>query len=707
MCGIFGAIFDDQPVDAAAALASIAHRGPDGSNIVRLPGATLGHVRLAVIDLSSAANQPMGSTDGDVVLVFNGEIYNYRTLRQELIECGHAFRTRSDTEVILEGYRAWGDDVIERIDGMFAVALFDRVRRRVLLARDRVGKKPLFFTRSGGGLRFASEIKALLASGTPFEMDIASLATLLSVGYCLPPRTMVRGVEQLPPASTLTLEEGGTPKIRRYWRAPFDSPRTEIPYREAVHAVRRTLDAAVSRRLEADVPLGAFLSGGIDSTIIVGSVARQIGRRLKTFSLGFAHDARYDETHHARVVARAFDTDHTEFVVQPSSFELVERLVELHDGPFGDSSAIPTSIVSMLARREVTVALTGDGGDELFCGYPRFLAVELSELIPPAVRSLGTGIARRWPPGPSGAPPLIRAARAIGRATLPLPERLLGYVSYFTFDLDRLLRRDSPARSNLGEAAIYHREAGAGRGEGTTMSRILEMNFETYLPFDLLVKADRASMLHSLELRSPFLDTEVIELAARFPAHWLRRGRGMKRILREAYRDLIPPRHSRPARQDGVRHATGHLASQRAQAVPGRDPGRARASVGAPRATFRAGADRRSSRRATRRGDAAVAAADARGVAALGGEDGPDRRPPRGRPRQRFSRDEPLVEASELGEAERRGLPTPGRQRGRGTHACSRPARMNGCVPVRIPRGPGLLPRLGWDTRRAHACRPQ
>lgn len=541
MCGIFGAAFVKGPLDAPAALERMKHRGPDLARITELDGAVLGHLRLSILDLTEAAAQPMRTPDGDVVLVFNGEIYNHHEIRRDLVQRGHVFRSRSDTEVILEGYRAFGDAIVDRVDGMFAFAIFDVPRRRLLLARDRAGKKPVFFARHAGGLVFGSEIKGLIAAGVPAEPDLDALPTLLSLGYVLPPRTMFRGVEQLPPATVLTLDASGRLETRRYWRAPFAASRLTLTRREAEREVRETVDAAVKRRLEADVPLGAFLSGGIDSTVVVGSMARQMGRRVKTFSLGFAQDARFDETRYARIAAKAFDTEHTEFVVEPSSFDLVERLVDMHDGPFGDASAIPTSIVSMLARKHVTVALTGDGGDELFAGYPRFTAVEASESVPAAVRPLGAIVAHRLRAGLDADSRVGRVARLLQRASMPLPERLASYVSLFTFDLPRLLRPEMRERASMREALDFHQRIADDLQGAPTLARILAINFETYLPFDLLVKADRASMMHSLEVRSPLLDTRVVELAARLPASYLRRGGTLKAVLRGAFRDEIPP----------------------------------------------------------------------------------------------------------------------------------------------------------------------
>ncbi|HWE26743.1 MAG TPA: asparagine synthase (glutamine-hydrolyzing), partial [Polyangia bacterium] len=538
----FGAVLErNRPCDGEAALATLRHRGPDDARLVRKGECVLGHTRLAILDLSPAAAQPMSSEDGQVTVVFNGEIYNHHELRAELRSLGHQFRSRSDTEVIVEGYRAWGDGVVRRLDGMFAIGIWDAPRRRLLLARDRAGKKPLYYTDRDGGFRFASEVKALIASGVSAAIDTAALPMLLAFGYTAAPRSMYKNISQLPPATMLTLTAGRPPQLERYWRAPFASAPLAVSADQAVTDVRRLVERAVERRLEADVPLGAFLSGGIDSSIIVGVMARRLGRKVKTFSIGFAGDARYDETAYARIAARAFDTDHVEFTLEPSSFDLIERLVDLHDGPFGDSSAIPTSVVAQLTRRHVTVALTGDGGDELFCGYYRFLAAEAAERMPTPVRRIGGWVARHLPAGQGERGMVARGRRFLMATALEFPERLARLNSLFAFELDRMLTPELRAEIDASAPLAWTREIVAQSAGASTLARVLEHNFETYLPYDLLVKADRASMAHSLEVRSPFLDTELIEYAARLPDHLKRRGITTKWILKRAFADLLPP----------------------------------------------------------------------------------------------------------------------------------------------------------------------
>jgi len=539
MCGIFAALgaLPDAALDGVSR--TLAHRGPDAEGRMSDGECTLIHRRLKIIDLSELAAQPMASDDGAVTVCFNGEIYNHHTLRAELERGGARFRSRSDTEAIVRGYEAWGDGVVERLDGMFAFALWDRRRRRLLVARDRAGKKPLFYTRHGGGFACASTVAALHAAGLPRGLDATSLPMYLAYGFVPAPATVHAGVEQLAPATRMIVEPGRAPRIETYWRPDFGVTVTGDSFAMASARVRTLVTEAVERRLESDVPLGAFLSGGIDSTIVVGVMARALGR-VRTFCIGFADDPRYDETAYARIAARAFGTEHTEFTLQPSSFELVETLVRHHDGPFGDSSAIPTYVVSQLTRQHVTVALTGDGGDEMFCGYTRFLAAEAAEHIPAPLRGLLASTAARLPSTPSERSLLARARRFVAAAALPAPDRI---AAWNTIVAPRaVLRADVCAQ--LGAAvdaplawqrAIWHEARGH-----QILARLLEHNFRTYLPYDLMVKADRCSMAHALEARAPLLDTALVEYAATLPAAYLRRGRETKRILKHAFADLLP-----------------------------------------------------------------------------------------------------------------------------------------------------------------------
>jgi asparagine synthase (glutamine-hydrolysing) len=545
MCGIFGSVGEPLQAEAIERAARVLHhRGPEARGIAQLDGATLVHARLKIIDLSPAGAQPMAGEDDRVWTTFNGEIYNFQALRQELEGLGHRFRSHADTEVIVHGYEQWGDKVVERVDGMFAFAVWDKRAGRLLLARDRTGKKPLFYAWHGGRFMFASEMKALFAAGVPVELHHPGVAGLLAYGYVPPPDSLYRGIHQLPPAHLLTLEtdraSAPTAEVRRYWSLSFEPKGPAPSEAEACERIRSLMDTAVQRRMVADVPVGALLSGGLDSTIVVGLMARHASA-VRTFSIGFSGDPRYNETHYARLAAHRFGTEHTEFEVTPADFQLVEKLVWHHDGPFGDSSAIPTYVVSRLTRQQVTVALSGDGGDELFAGYLRFWAAATAERIPGPARRLAGMLAPLFPSGRGSRTFPARARRFLTAVNQPLGDRLTYWQSYFAFTHTDLLRPElRPADSPLA----FHRQLFSAPGRASALAQALRHNFETYLPHDLLVKSDRMSMAHALEIRSPFLDTGLMEYVAGLPDSYKLRARPRpltKYILRKAFSDLMPP----------------------------------------------------------------------------------------------------------------------------------------------------------------------
>jgi asparagine synthase (glutamine-hydrolysing) len=546
MCGICGYLSRRGPAarELASAMAgTLAHRGPDGEGLQVDGPVALGHRRLSIIDLSDAASEPMANEDGSLWLTFNGEIYNFRELRKAL-EPRHRFRSRSDGEVILHLYEERGDEAVAALDGMFAFALWDGRQRRLLLARDRVGKKPLFYHDGPGFFAFASEAKALLAHPeVPHERDPAALPLLLTYGYVPTPGTVYRGIHALPPAHRLVATEQETSEPRRYWRAAFRSERRngEAAFDEAgaEERFRTLLKQAVERRLEADVPLGAFLSGGLDSSSVVAFMAEAAGSRVKTFTIGFAGHTQYDERAHARVVAERFATEHTEFVVEPKALDLIDRLVWHHDGPFGDSSAVPTYLLSELTRQQVTVALNGDGGDEVFAGYLRLYGGALSERVPRAFFRAAQVLLGLLPEPRDRRHPLRFATRFAEAGSLPLLERYLRWNAYFTDGLGGLLRPDAVGALDR-ERLLTSFEASHAAGNGSTLARLLQLNFETYLVDDLLVKMDRTSMAHGLEARSPFLDTAVVEFGASLPdSQRMRLGKG-KLLLRRAMRGILP-----------------------------------------------------------------------------------------------------------------------------------------------------------------------
>jgi asparagine synthase (glutamine-hydrolysing) len=550
MCGICGDVrFDGSVVSQRELVAMrdrLIHRGPDSDGVYIAPGgrAALGFRRLRIIDLTANASQPMPNEDGSVQVVFNGEIYNFQELRRGLVARGHQFRSQSDTEVIVHLYEEKGAGCIEDLEGMFAIAIWDDRARRLTLARDRAGKKPLFYYRSNRLLAFASEMKSFF--GHPditIEPDPDAVPYYFIYGYVPPPATFYKHVSQLPPATLMTVDADGRTATRRYWQLtyPRASEVRPIERREAAAGVRERLTRAVEQRLVSDVPLGAFLSGGVDSTIVVGLMSRLTSEPVKTFSIGFEGDPAYDETAYARLVAGQFKTDHTEFRVSPSAIDLVEKLVWHHDGPFGDSSAVPTYIVSKLTREKVTVVLTGDGGDELFAGYLRFYAAVLSERIPRGVGRIAHGLLRRLPTPLGDRHPLARLQRFFRSSSTPLFDRMTRWNALFWEDLDALLTPEFVASVDVVDRLRYLGGEASMLDGRSTLSKVLYANFVSYLPDDLLVKTDRCTMANSLEARSPFLDRELVEYVAALPDALKLQGRHTKVILREAFADLLPP----------------------------------------------------------------------------------------------------------------------------------------------------------------------
>ena len=566
MCGIAGILVSGLPVsvspsasrggqapflqleESTGALAPMAremavalqHRGPDGWDVWAPPSSpcALAHARLKVIDLDTG-DQPMSNEDGAVLVVFNGEIYNFHELRRELEKAGHRFRSRSDTEVLAHGYEEWGEDLPKRLEGMFAFGIWDRSRQRLFLARDRAGKKPLFVYEDQGRVAFASELKALLSlPGLDDTLDPTALPRYLAYGYVPTPGTFYRRIRKLPPASWLSVTADGSLREGRYWRLDF-SPRP-VSETRAVQELRNLMAGAVKKRLISDVPLGAFLSGGVDSTIVVGLMSRFMNEPVRTFSIGMADDPNYDETSFAELAARSFGTDHTVFTVEARQMDLLEELLTAYDEPFGDSSALPTYIVSRLTRKEVTVALSGDGGDELFAGYARFLGMVISGGLPPWVVATGDALGRRLPHHPDFRSLPRRFQRFFAAAAQPEAERMLRWIGFFPHRLDSLLKPELAHLLNREELTASFQEPLARNAHISPLARTLALNFETYLLDDLLVKADRCSMAHGLELRSPFLDTALMEFAAGLPDRLLIRGKTFKYILKEAFRDLLP-----------------------------------------------------------------------------------------------------------------------------------------------------------------------
>lgn len=547
MCGIAGRVNfrSGAPVDGARVGAMcdlIAHRGPDGHGVHCDGMVGFGHRRLAIIDLSPLGRQPMQTADGQVVVTFNGEIYNFQELRHALEQRGHVFRSHSDTEVILAAYREYGDACVERLAGMFAFALWDAPRRRLLIARDRLGKKPLHYRLDDNGLAFASEPKAFLADpGFEPRVDLQAISDYLSLQYVPSPASAFAGVHKLPPAHTLVVEDGRV-TVRPYWRLSYARQQAAISDADAIDALTGQLRAAVRRRLVSDVPLGAFLSGGIDSGLVVSFMAECVDTPVRTFSIGF-EEAAYNELPAARLVAERYGTRHEEFVVRPRAADLLPQLVWHYGEPYADSSALPTYVLSALTRRHVTVALNGDAGDENFAGYDRYramvLAARLDHLPRPARRALATasGAAAALVPH-AKVQRLTRFGRRLADAPL---HRYAAWILHFEPALKRRLCTPEFRAATEDRGHAYLEAAFAASDAPTLLERTMDLDVHTYLPEDLLVKVDVATMAHGLEGRSPFLDHELMTFAASLPAHLKLRGAEQKFLLRRLAERRLPP----------------------------------------------------------------------------------------------------------------------------------------------------------------------
>jgi asparagine synthase (glutamine-hydrolysing) len=512
----------------------IRHRGPDDEGVLVAPGVGLGMRRLSIIDLATG-HQPIGSEDGSIQVVFNGEIYNYRELGAELAREGHRFATSSDTEVIVHGYEQWGERVFERLRGMFGIALWDARARTLWLARDRAGIKPLYYTEHGGRLFFGSELKSLLAAGAVRrEVDPAALHHYLAFLYTPVDRAIFPGVCKLPPGHVLRWREGQATSSR-YWSPPAAEALT-LSDAEAEEALLERLRSAVRSHMVSDVPLGAFLSGGVDSSLVVALMAEAADRPVKTFSIGFDEPA-YDELDAARLVARHVGADHHEFVVRPDALGIVERLVAHFDEPFADASAIPTWYVSEMARRHVTVVLSGDGGDELFAGYDRYLphplAARFDALPLPGKGALARAAARALPHGARGQ----RFLRHVGAGA---EERYIDAITFFG-PADRAALCMGAMRRDQSSPEDAIRERFAQLGHLPLTSRFMRVDFETYLPEDVLTKVDRMSMAHSIESRVPLLDHPLVEFAMGLPLAAKLRDGERKFLLRRVAARLVPP----------------------------------------------------------------------------------------------------------------------------------------------------------------------
>jgi asparagine synthase (glutamine-hydrolysing) len=525
---------------------TIEHRGPDGTRTMIRGAVAFGHTRLSIIDTETGW-QPISNEDDSIFVILNGEIYNFQSLRKELSEKGHKFRTNSDTEVIVHLYEDDGIEFVKRLDGMFALAIWDEPNSRLVLARDRVGKKPLYYAENTGRIAFASETKALNSVQTETkEVDPSALASYLTYGYVPDPLSIFKGISKLPPAHLLVFDENGV-KVQRYWELGSTTD-SSLTREDAVAETRRLTDQAVTSRLISDVPLGFFLSGGLDSSVVVGAAAQASSSKLKTFSIGFEEES-FSELGYARTIAERFDTDHEKFVVTSDLAGDLESIVRFADEPLADSSMFPTYYLSRQTRQHVTVALSGDGGDEVFGGYDRYIGLGLAEKyhrVPGIIRRGLIGpLAGMIPESPGKRSNLRRVKRLTYPATDSAAQWYMGWMQQFRTEShsNAFTPEFALAVSDNGGWADHMNEAFAKsvKSGGRSSAKSAQwVDSTTYLPGDLMAKSDRMSMAHGLEVRSPFLDHHLMEFASTIPGNYAYRGKAGKQILKQAYSDLIP-----------------------------------------------------------------------------------------------------------------------------------------------------------------------
>lgn len=546
MCGITGFISRDKkaPVDQRTALldrmcASITYRGPDEQGMLVRERAALGMRRLSIIDIKTG-QQPIFSDDGNLAIVYNGEIYNFRELREELIALGHTFKTNSDTEVIVNAYEEFGSDCLKKLRGMFAFAIWNFREEMLFVARDRVGKKPLFYcVTENGNFVFGSELKTLLVHGElRREIDIDALDAYLTFGYVPEENCILKNVSKLLPGHYLIFKAGQI-KTEKYWDFDYTEPQNVKTEGEYVEILREKIREAVNIRLISEVPLGAFLSGGVDSSTIVAMMSQSSDSPVKTFSIGFKEDS-FDELKYARIAAKQFGTDHHEFIVTPDLFDLVDELVWHFDEPFSDPSSLPTYMLSKMAREHVTVVLSGDGGDELFAGYSRYVINEKRSGFSNLPKVIREGLLR---PISERLPHQARGKNYLYNVSLDSTGRYIDSISCF----------NGPRKSYLYSAEFSEKLNGSfGKSEsgfkafansvstGSDIDKLLYLDSKTYLPGDILTKVDRMTMANSLEARVPLLDHELIEFVVSIPSHMKMNGLETKHILKKAMKGIVP-----------------------------------------------------------------------------------------------------------------------------------------------------------------------
>ena len=551
MCGITGIVdltgrrtIDERLLRAMNG--RIGHRGPDGDGFHFEPGVGFGHRRLAIIDVEGG-KQPVYNEDHTVVVTYNGEIFNFKEVEAELLQRGHKFRTRCDTEVIVHAWEEWGERSLERFNGMFAFAVWDQRKQQLFIARDRLGVKPLYYTvLPNGMLLFASELKALLVHPeVSRRVDPQAVEEYFAFGYVPDPKTIYRDVKKLEPGAYISVKRGSKVAPVRYWDVPLFGDRNPGGAPATwERELRERLQESVRKRLVSDVPLGAFLSGGIDSSAVV-AMMREIGAsKILTCSIGF-REPRYDESKYAQMVADQKQTDHKTEVVEASDYSLLDKLVDVYDEPYADSSAIPTYRVCKLARRHVTVALSGDGGDEDFLGYRRYKLFAMEERfrsrLPLPLRQAVFGTLGKVYPKLDWAPRVLRGKTTFQALARNAVDAYLHGVGICSEETRQMLFAPAFRNSLQGYRAneVFHGHV-KDKSFSDAMSMVQYLDYKTYLPGDILTKVDRASMAHSLEVRTPFLDYEFVEWAARLPAGVKLKGSEGKHVLKEALRPLLP-----------------------------------------------------------------------------------------------------------------------------------------------------------------------
>jgi asparagine synthase (glutamine-hydrolysing) len=546
MCGITGFISRDRnaPVDQRTALldrmcASISYRGPDEQGMLVRERAALGMRRLSIIDIKTG-QQPIFSDDGNLAIVYNGEIYNFRELRSELESLGHKFKTNSDTEVIVNAYEEFGSTCLKKLRGMFAFAIWNFHEETLFIARDRVGKKPLFYSvTENGSFVFGSELKTLLVHGEiKRDIDLAALDAYLTFGYAPEENCILKNVHKLLPGHFLIFKDGQI-KTEKYWDFDYAEPQNIKTEGEYVEILREKINEAVNIRLISEVPLGAFLSGGVDSSTIVAMMSQCSDTPVKTFSIGFKEDS-FDELKYARIAAKQFGTDHHEFIVTPDLFDLVDELVWHFDEPFSDPSSLPTYMLSKMAREHVTVVLSGDGGDELFAGYSRYVINEKRGGFANLPKAIREGLLR---PISEKLPHSTRGKNYLYNISLDSTDRYIDSVSCFNGPRKSYLYSaefSEELNSGFGKCEHSFRSFANSVSTGSEIDKLLYLDSKTYLPGDILTKVDRMTMANSLEARVPLLDHELIEFVVGIPSHLKMNGLETKHILKKAMEGIVP-----------------------------------------------------------------------------------------------------------------------------------------------------------------------